>query len=334
MIRKAAATLLMITIMSVITLALLEGIVAWSFWQPRMMLLPQSLSRYLYVRFARNTIQMMPECAVYDASLTYTLKPGRCTFANREFSNTVDVNRIGVRDDDASLQAPDTVMVGDSLTMGWGVEEHEAFPSRYEQQTSRRTLNAGVSSYGTARELMMLERIDRSGMRDLVIQHSDNDAGENEAFLQNHGLRILSRQEYERTVEQNRGELSYFPGKYAINVLVQFRSALGGAAASRSAASAASPVLRQAELFVGVLERSPIDISGVRVTVLSLDPQFIAAAKSRAAQSTIGWVTRVRFLELDDMASIPGAYYTLDDHPTAAGHARIAQALVAALTPR
>ena len=62
-VRLAALQGLIITLISV---ALLEGIVAFSFRYPGMSLLPRPLLRYLHERFDRHTIQVMPECAQYS----------------------------------------------------------------------------------------------------------------------------------------------------------------------------------------------------------------------------------------------------------------------------
>src|SRR5919106_1646778 len=47
----------------------------------------------------REFIQYNARCARYDARLTYTLRPGRCTFSNVEFMTVVEANRAGLRDD-------------------------------------------------------------------------------------------------------------------------------------------------------------------------------------------------------------------------------------------
>src|SRR6185369_143664 len=44
----------------------------------------------------RDFIQYNSRCARYDARLTYTLRPGRCTFSNVEFSTVVRTNRAGL----------------------------------------------------------------------------------------------------------------------------------------------------------------------------------------------------------------------------------------------
>ncbi len=314
-----------------ITLVLLELLVATAFLAPALSPLPLSLSRYLYLRLDRNVIQVMPECARFDASLTYTLRPGRCVFVNREFSNEYLINSLGVRDDEQSLSAPEIVFIGDSLTMGWGVEQGEAFPAVVEQRTGKRALNAGVSSYGTVRELRMLERIDRSALRHVVIQYSDNDVSENDKFTHATTFTTMDAAAYQRTVDAQAAELRYYPGKYALNLLAQFRSALRSAASPDGAADAAMDPTRQAELFVSVLERSPVDLAGCAVDVIALDPDFVEQGRVVAARSAVGWVRAARFIDISGVTRVDGALFTLDDHPTAVGHQAIASAVVTAL---
>ncbi|HEY6505513.1 MAG TPA: hypothetical protein VIZ28_16175 [Chitinophagaceae bacterium] len=49
--------------------------------------------------------------------------------------------------------------------------------------TGEKVLNAGMSSYGTARELKNLYRLDTSGLQTLIIQYGRNDEVENEQFV-------------------------------------------------------------------------------------------------------------------------------------------------------
>ena len=41
-----------------------------------------------HINYERKIVQFLPECAQYDNGRTYTLKPGRCSFSNREFAVT------------------------------------------------------------------------------------------------------------------------------------------------------------------------------------------------------------------------------------------------------
>ena len=312
-----------------ITLALLEGLVALSFHYPALSPIPSGVLRQMHVLFDRNTIQVMPECAAYDASLTYTLRPGRCTFANREFSNEYAINTLGVRDDEASLTAPGIVVLGDSIAMGWGVDQDAAFPSVIERLTGRRTLNAGVSSYGTVRELRMLERIDRSGLSDVVIQYSGNDLTENEQLVKGQ-FKNLTQAEYQERVRSQANLLRYHPGKHALNLLVMLRNL------ARERDAVPPPTSREAEarVFLEVIAQSPVaHLSPYAVTVVALESDFIETVRPLAAASTVPILRRLRFLDASTIASVPGAFYVLDDHPTAIGHEAIGRALVAVLDP-
>src|SRR3954447_9642508 len=139
------------------------------------------LVQQVYRHFNRALIQFNPECARYDPDVTYTLKPPGCTFGNLEFDNTYSVNHAGLRDSEENLVAPDVIVIGDSHAMGWGVNQDQSFPRVLAQRTGLKVLNAAVSSYATVREMRMLDRLDSSHLKVLVIQYADNDQPENRA---------------------------------------------------------------------------------------------------------------------------------------------------------
>lgn len=316
-------------IVLVTTVVVLEGLLEYSFRRPHAAPLPPHLVRYLYERFDRRVIQMLPECAQFDAVVTYTLRPGQCTFGNREFSNVYEINRLGLRDDEGALEGPEIIVLGDSLAMGWGVDGDEAFPSVIERLTGRRTLNAAVSSYGTARELLMLSRLDQSRLGTVVIQYSDNDTAENEAAIAAGTLRTLTRADYDASVARHASDTAYFPGKYALHTAIQIRNLLlkrpdrpqGDPATVLPAAA------RQASAFLGVLRGAPPVLSRTRVVVFAMNPDFIAEAR-RLAAGEDGWFREVHFVDLSHVLARPEWSYPLDGHQTAAGHEAIAEALL------
>lgn len=327
--KRLKQAILQIVGVTAITVALLEGLVAVSFAYPRASLIPLPLLRTLHQRFDRQVIQVMPSCAMYDERVTYLLRPGSCTFENREFRTTYHINSLGLRDDEASLHGATVVVLGDSLAMGWGVEQDEAFPAVFERLTGRRTLNAGMSSFGTVRELRMLERIDRSRLEHLVIQYTDNDQRENETFVTTGDLTTLSADEYQRTVDAQAAAMRYLPGKLALNLLVQLQSGVRQAVARPTSAGAAPDASwrRQASLFLDVLRRSPVDLGHRTVTVLSLNLEFIDEVRAQIQPGDAPWIAGLRFVDAGAATSFPGAFFVLDDHPTAAGQAAIARAL-------
>ena len=121
------------------------------------------LVQQIYRHFNRSLIQFDEACAIYDPEVTYTLKPGTCTFGNLEFQNTFNVNRLGVRDDEARRSmAPRSSCWSDSARHGLGVEQGETLSHVLARKCGLKVLNAAVSSYGTAREMMLLNRLDTS----------------------------------------------------------------------------------------------------------------------------------------------------------------------------
>ena len=154
------------------------------------------LIQQIYRHFNRALIQFEPGCARYDPGVTYTLKRGGCTFGNIEFTNEYRVNRQGLRDTDADLDSPEIVVLGDSHAMGWGVEQEQTLVSVVERQSRRKTLDAAVSSYATVREMRMLDRLDTSRLKYLVIQYADNDLPENRTFQRKGTLPIMSEEQY------------------------------------------------------------------------------------------------------------------------------------------
>jgi hypothetical protein len=177
-------------------------------------LFQKSFANY-YQEFDRSIITFEPEKAQYDQGLFYMLKPDTTlTFDNREFKTTLRTNAKGLRDDDASLVKPEIICLGDSYTFGWGVSDHLPFPDLLEKRTGCTVLNAGVSSFGTAREMMLLSQLDTSNLQYLVIQYCDNDEQENTAFVKNnYKLDISSKAKYDYTSSMLTDKIKYFPGK-------------------------------------------------------------------------------------------------------------------------
>ncbi len=173
-----------------------------------------------YYREKRNMVQFMPECAVYDPSLAYILKPGTCTFSNVEFTTQYNINSMGVRDDEASLEQPEVIVLGDSYAMGWGVEQDETFSQIMEEAINARVLNTGISSYGTARELLLLRRLDKSRLRYVIVQYYYNDDRENRVFLENDNtLKISGREVYEEVVRSSKSRIRYKPFDFDVKFL-------------------------------------------------------------------------------------------------------------------
>jgi lysophospholipase L1-like esterase len=312
----------------------LQLLIAHPFAVPEGRLL--EILRQLYIE-QRGYIQYDPDCAAFDEVLTYTLRPGTCTFANSEFSHAYFVNELGVRDDERSLRAPEIVVLGDSFAMGWGVAAQETFPELLEARVGVPVLNAGISSFGTARELMLLERIDTSRLRVLVLQYSDNDFEENATFRGFAGhLPTRSRDAYDELVAQRRRAERYWFGRHTARVV---RTLLRRLTRSLRPVSSSAPQTRfghgdvEVEAFLDPLLRTPVDLRGVEIVVVELlsrgapDAEFVETLASWIADDRAGGL-HLQPLDLSGVLQ-PEHQLRLDDHLNPLGHRVVAEAILA-----
>jgi hypothetical protein len=291
------------------------------------------LFQQVYRHFRRSIVQFEPACSRYDPELTYTLRPGRCTFSNVEFTTEVRTNRLGLRDDDAALEGPQVIVLGDSYVMGWGVQQDETVARVVARKTGLKVLNAGISSYGTAREMRLLDRLDTSKLKTLVVQYSENDVEENLSFREHQGaLPIMSEAEYNRTVQDYLRTQGYYPGKYVIGLFSKaFR--LDVMESSRAHPGPVSS-REEAEFFLNVLAHgSRARLDGVQIIVFEVNEQirpprsFIAnVAVAGRGEGNPEFIRRLRPLDVAPLLE-EGDFYHLDDHLRAHGHEVIGTAI-------
>ena len=297
---------------------------------------PLAVLRRLYMN-SRSYVQYDKDCARYDAALSYTLRPGRCTFANEEFKTEVRVNSLGLRDDEQSLRHPEIIVLGDSFAMGWGVQEAETFSSILERRLGKKVLNAGVSSYGTAREVESVRRLNSSRARILIIQYCDNDFEENQRYVADHyRLAPMAEADYNATVQDLAAPGRYFPGQllartFEVRVLYRLRRMFFGPARSPKqtgpAPRAESPD-EAAALFLKILKHSGLASGRRLILVFELDAfrtghGFLGALQRRSAQDS---ALNLKTLDLSRELR-PEHYFRLDDHINAWGHRLVADRL-------
>lgn len=178
-----------------------------------------TLSDYYHLSDA-SFIQQESEMARYDDGLFYTLRPGEFVFENREFSNEFQVNNAGLRDDEASLEYPKVIMLGDSYGMGWGIDQQKTYAQLVEKEAELTVLNAGISSYGTPRELLMLDRLKTDSLQYLIVQFCKNDIVEINTYLDNNNrLPISSEDVYDSVCQAIQSSHSYYPFKHCFQLL-------------------------------------------------------------------------------------------------------------------
>lgn len=318
------------TLMVVIVLALFEGFFFVLINSPRLLkecpMRIRNMVGYLYVR-QRPTIQYEAACASYDPLLGYRLKPGSCIFGGREFTNEYRINSLGLRDDEDSLDRPEVVVAGDSYAMGWGVDQRDTFAKKLEEKTGLKVLNTAISSYGTAREMIMASLVPRERLRWLIIQYCSNDREENEAFERNgYRLKTMDPDEYRRFTELYRQSQAYYPGKY---LYMKIKKRLDEWQAPREQREDNKD---EVDLFLGTLINGPMDLRRVQLIVFALngrDPddnrRFPTELKKRIAWGDYPpYIKGMTVLDFSDLLK-DQHFYVLDDHLNAAGHETIAK---------
>ena len=315
-----------------VALVLAEGLLLLMYHHPAAWY-PAGLQNFLRTEyfFRRRIVQMDERTARYDLELFYTLQPGAFVFSNPEFSTQFVVNRLGVRDNQRSLEQPEIVVVGDSYAMGWGVQQDESFPELLERRTGRLVLNAAVSSYGTVRERRMLDRIDLRRAETLVVQYAPNDFAENDEFRK-HANRYTasSREDWLAAIAQQRRYQRYWPFRMVYDTVVWIKRGITGWPRGGFEPSQ-YPAAEAAELFLNALmHASPTDLSRLQIIVMDIDadPAFIRALdRLHRAESYPPYIRNLRVVDLSQRLT-PAMHYVLDDHLNARGHQAIADALM------
>lgn len=317
------------------SLAVVEGVIAYALAHPEILASAdgrvgkaQMLARNYYMRKDRPIVQFRPDCAVYDAGVTYTLKPSaRCVIEAREYAVEYAANRAGLRDDEEALDRPTIVFAGDSHGMGWGVAAAESFPKKVGANLGVKTLNTAISSYGTARELAMVERLNLGDFKALVIQYCENDFDEN-TYLVNVGrLDILPEAKYRALVEEHADDTGYYPGRYVRNLLSIARLAMPW---RKPPPLAPDTNAMEARAFLEVLLRHLPLLQDKAVVVLELNEHNRNDTKFITALNLL--LNEPRFAALKPLVSVVDAstvltaqdYYLLDDHMRPSGHAKVA----------
>jgi hypothetical protein len=331
---------LVLAVQGLAAAALFEGIIALYFAHPVRLEVVRTVARRIYATADRDIIQFNTAFARYDPELLYTLRPGRFVWGEREFSTRYEVNSLGVRDTEDALTAPEIVVAGDSVAMGWGVEQDQTFAAVIRQRTGRRVLNTGVSSYGTAREMRLLDRIDRRAVRWLIVQYNANDVGENRVFAAN-GNRHLgsSRVKYERTIERAQARRRYYPGRYVLQGFTLLERDLRQWIFPPPPRGPAPTADEETEWFVNALMHAgPADLVRARLVLFELSADgvvnpVIPTLRARIAAGRVPAPLREAIV-LDVPSRLhPDDFWVLDGHPKAHAHRLVADAILAAMGP-
>lgn len=298
-----------------------------------------------YLIFERQLPEVRADCARFDPELTYTYKPGAASLQkNPEFSDSIYINSAGLRDDEASLSAPEIICLGDSYTMGFGVAQQQTYPQLLERKLGMKVLNAAISSYGTARETMLFKRLDTSALKYVIIQYCINDIDENNVYLrQNYKLPVRKKIGYDILVNAHKWSTSYYPFKRVLTItrmMVRDKiySLVGIPVPERKQNHDTAYVPSAAKAFLDIAAHSAIDFKKVKLLVVDmnqypgLDHHFSNVAKQiiDTASYPQEFKNNIQFIDISKLNN-PAYFYPLDNHMNSAGHELMAELIAAQL---
>ncbi len=289
----------------------------------------------LYLEYTRNVIQLQPESAKYDPDLFYTLRPGVSKFENSEFSTIVEVNSAGLRDDEPSLLAPEIVSLGDSFAMGWGVEGEETYAQRIEKLTGLKVLNAGISSYGTVRELGLMNRLDLSNLKYVIVQYHPNDENENAAFAKERKIEISEERQYQQTIREWQRRQRYYPFKYTRAFFSLVRSSVKTKVANEPRKKSIPSTSSAKDFLAILLEKTPLAARNAQWIVITLpqQPEFCETLSNLVSNPDLPpFLRKLKVVQFPEVKN-PAFWFILDDHLAKEGHQHVADVLSEALKP-
>lgn len=295
-------------------------------WQPQVF---AALRYYHHGRDSRVP-QHDSACIRWDPEVGYRLRPPGCTIVDREFTVHYAVNRQGLRDDEASLHDPAIVVVGDSYAMGWGVAQEDSFAEVMSRDLGVRVLNAGISSYDTARELALADRLGLRSHRALVIQYCGNDDGPNRTYVDEGRLDVHSEEDFTADLLWSESMRRRYFGKHLVTIATRLFTGLS----ERGGSTLEAP--SSAYYFLETLLRHEASFAGKAVVVVAEGlsrVRFIEEA--RALITDPRYATLATTVTFSDPALDPQRdFFPLDGHLNERGHALEAAGIERELTRR
>lgn len=301
---------------------------------------PPKLRQFLslvYNRGFMNSVQFDKSASYFDPRLQYLFKPGMHHFDNLEFSSILNINSAGFRDDEASLDYPEVLFLGDSYTMGWGVDREDSFVALFEKGTNVSALNAGISSYGTARERILMDRLKLDSCKVVFIQYCSNDLVENYMFSRNGGQLAPERdlkEGYELYARMNVLFKNYYPFKHVYwlfrgtMMYTGFADWLNSMQKSGKTEAGEESVGDDHGVYLDKVLRSVRERYHGEIVLYDLDSAYPEELTRQLEKVAATPELNIHWLDMSKIGLEPTDYFLLDPHINVLGHRKVAETLI------
>ena len=279
----------------------------------------KSIQKQIYFKGYRNIWQNNKNCSIFDQQLLYKPKIGSCEFTNPEFKTNLIFNEFFREHEtilDKNISNDYIVVLGDSIAMGWGVNNDETFSYHLEKKLNKKVYNMAVSSYGSVREIKKLKLSPfYENSNTIIIQYHPNDIGENKELDIN---KIYSIKEFQKKFDKNSSNINIYK-----LILGTFKSSI-----RLFFSDINDKIFREKNLelidfsndkkYLQKVLRENIDLNKKRVIiVLPINPW----------QKVINFPDNSEQFEYILIKLNKSEFFIIDDHPNKFGHLKIANIL-------
>ena len=280
----------------------------------------KSIQKQIYFKGYRNIWQNNKNCSIFDQQLLYKPKIGSCEFTNPEFKTNLIFNeffRVHETILDKNISNDYIVVLGDSIAMGWGVNNDETFSYHLEKKLNKKVYNMAVSSYGSVREIKKLKLSPfYENSNTIIIQYHPNDIGENKELDIN---KIYSIKEFQKKFDKNSSNINIYK-----LILGTFKSSI-----RLFFSDINDKIFREKNLelidfsndkkYLQKVIKENIDLNRKRVIIVLLISPW---------QKVINFPENSERIEYILLKLNKSDFFIIDDHPNKLGHLKIANILI------
>ena len=266
--------------------------------------------------------QAKKDCVEYDEQLIYVPRINfTCEFNNVEYKTNLNFDEQGRKSNYRKILKKNLTdlefnngiaVLGDSIAMGYGVNDNQVFSALLEKKIKRPVYNLAVSSYATDREIIRLSKSKLINTVDtIIIIYSDNDIGENLA-TNNLSSKKNAQELFNKIISNEFDSFNKFRKmvRYAIQIPLQELRRKTHYIDWR----------KHEEQFINVLRRYPF-IHDKKIYVIVVPTSLERRNYYKNFEPKYYKEYKLEFLYVQNEKE---DYYLIDGHPNYKGHEKIA----------